>query len=467
MLSLIPDPAKLRACVNFMPRGDGSIYTRPGATQILTGRIAQAVAWDHLIVFYQDGFVRVWNGAKAHYVYGTDEAGEPTYPMASGKLLQAVAMQAIPAGGDGSRESRLYIADGERALWYILRETIDDKTWFLGHTITNTVLDGEGDPYPLTVAYTVANWRNRLWTGDYTHRLYHCENNDPDAWDPLYEIQVQAQEKDQAFVLLPSGDQLIIGQEHSLWAVTGTSQYNWQLSEITRQRGIAGLNGAAQLGAEVYHAAAGGLFKLGQEESLSAALDPLFATRPARITVNADPAARLVYFTINGQMFVMHTERPGEFTQLDVIASGLVMNDRLSGWYGENGLWLFGQRWSQDTDAAGNPIQIMTQYDTWDQIPRMEGSGRSLCERTRLLLSGPFEDSAVYDVMSDEGWYTTTIAQAPVEEPVPDVPGVLAEYFPPAPVRRELTPRLPGNRFRHRIRAVSPIEIHQLQPVYR
>ena len=53
----------------------------------------------------------------------------------------------------------------------------------------------------------------------------------------------QASERDQPFVLLPNGDELLIGQGHSLWRVTCTSQYNWQLSEITRKRGIAGLDG--------------------------------------------------------------------------------------------------------------------------------------------------------------------------------------------------------------------------------
>lgn len=472
MLSLTPNPEKLRACDNFFPRGDGTFYTRPGATQVLEGKITHAVAWGDWVVLYLDGLVRVWDGTTLHQVFGSSglDGPGPTWPngLSCGNVLQATSVQSITDAG--ARESRLYIADGTRPLWYIKRSPGDGDPfdyYFFGYAIVNTVLDEHGEPYPLNTAYTVANWRNRLWVGDFTHRVYHCENNDPDAWDPLYEIQVQASERDQPFVLLPNGDELLIGQEHSLWRVIGTSQYNWQLSEITRKRGIAGLDGAAQLGGAVYHAAQGGLFILGSDQPFSADLEPLFAVQPPRIVVTADPARRLVYFNIQGAVYVMHVDRQGEFTRLNVLATGLLVGDRFSGWYGEQGLWLFGQRWSRDVDASGALKPITTDYDTWEQIPKSGGSGRALCDRTLLLVSGPSDDSAVYACKSDEGSFTSTFDLSPAADPVDEAPGVTADYWPFVPVRRELPARIPGQRFRHRIQSTVPIEIHSLQPVYR
>jgi hypothetical protein len=84
-----------------------------------------------------------------------------------------------------------------------------------------------------------------------------------------------------------------------------------------------------------------------------------------------------------------------------------------------------------------------------------------------LLVSGPDDEPAVYTCESDEGLYTTTFELSPAAAVVEDVPGARAEYWPFKPVRRELTPRIPGARFRHRIQAIGPIEIHEMQPGYR
>jgi hypothetical protein len=450
MLSLHPDPNKLRAAWNLFPRADGSLYTRPGAVQVAEGRIGRAVPWGNRVLFEKIGRIVLWDGAVEHDIVET------------GYTLQAVPYQAVTEAG--AREDRLYVADGVRTLWYLTKS----GSTYVRTTVVNELLDGSSQPYPIPIPFCIANWRNRLWIGDGTHRIYHCQNDQPHYWDPLWELQFQGAGPDAVRLIRPLGDSLAVGLEHSIWAVTGTSPYNWQRNELINRRGVSGQDAAAVLGNRLWYVDSTGLYELGQEQPISEDIREAFLSFPAGAQLVADTARRLLFLNLTGRVFVMHVDRPGAFTELyGFLLFGVFAADLISGWYGTDGLWVYGQIFLPDQTKAGAARAISARFDTWDQRPNHAGSGRALCNRTLLTVSGPDTTAATYAVTSDEEFFTDTFALSPAADPFPDVPGVTQEYWPFRPERRELVPRVPGQIFRHTIVSTAPIEIHSFEPQYR
>jgi len=107
MLSLHPQPGKLRYANHLLPTAAGGLATRPGATQIVAGDIAHAAPWGNRLMIEKLGRLRLWDGLTE-----TDIA-----PAGFG--LQATPFQALTSAG--AREERLYVADGVNALWYVAR----------------------------------------------------------------------------------------------------------------------------------------------------------------------------------------------------------------------------------------------------------------------------------------------------------------------------------------------------------
>jgi hypothetical protein len=163
----------------------------------------------------------------------------------------------------------------------------------------------------------------------------------------------------------------------------------------------------------------------------------------------------------------MHADLPGHFTRLKIPAAGLFANDDIAGFYGPMGLWLFGRRLEQDQDADGFLIPVETDYDTWDQRPKMEGSGRAFCQRSFIVVSGRAVAKPVYTIETDEERFEASFDLSDQEPPIEKLPGVSDNFWGPAQERREFAPQISGTRFRHRITCAAPLEIHSLQPSYR
>lgn len=450
MLTLHPDPAQLRAAWNLFPRADGSLYTRPGAVQVVTGRVGRAVPWGNRLLCEREGRIVLWDGAQVHDIDAT------------GYTLQAVPYQAVTSGG--RREDRLYVADGVRPLWYLAKS----GDAYVKTVVVNEVLDGDDAPYPIPVPFCIANWRNRLWIGDGTHRLYHCQNDKPHAWEPLWELQFQGAGPDAVRVIRPLGETLVVGLEHSIWGVTGNSQYNWQRGELANRRGVCGWDAAAVLGGRLWFADASGLFGLGSDDPLSEDIREAFEVQPSGVQVVADVPRRLLYLNITGRVFVMHVDNPGRFSELHGFPLfGVFASDSLAGWYSTDGVWVYGQPFGPDQYADGTSRAVATRYDTWDQRPNMGGSGRALLNRTRLVVAGLPNRAGSYRVESDEGVFDADFALSPAGGVVSGVPGMTADYWPFRFSLRELAPRVPGSVFRHIVVSTVALEIKSFQPEYR
>jgi len=449
MLSLHPDPGKLRAAHNLFPRADGSLRTRPGAVQIIAGRIGEVATWGNRLLATKGGRIVLWT-----------KGGEVDIASA-GYTLQAVPYQAV--AGDGQREDRLYVADGVRPLWYVHKT----DSGYAKVDVVNSVTDGDGVPYPLPVPFCVAVWRNRLWIGDGSHRIYHCQNDRPEAWDPLWELQFQGAGPDAVRVLRLLGDVLAVGLEKSWWRVEGTSQYNWVRSEWVRGRGVCGIDAAAGLGARLWYADTAGLWELGGEQPLSEDIREAFASAPAGVQVVADAQRRLLLLNVSGRLYAMHIDAPGRFTEIwGVHGFGVFGGEGMAGWYGTGGVWLLAQPDAPDEAMEGTPSPVRTRYDTWDIRPNNAGSGRALLNRVRLTVAGTPGRTAVYYCESDEGAYSDEFGLSPLAGNLPGLP-IAADYWPYRPVRRELVPRLPGSTFRHTLVAEVAIEIGGFDPEYR
>jgi hypothetical protein len=458
MLSLHPNPDKLRAARNLLPRADGSLYTRPGAVQVVEGRIGRAVGWGNRVVMEKNGRIVLWDGTGTDHDLG-----------AVGYTLQAVPFQAYD--GDGNREDRLYVADGMNPLWYAKQV----GGTYARTTVVNTVLDGDDNPYPIPVPFCVANWRGRLWIGDGTNRVYHCQNERPEQWDPLWALDFQGVGPDNVRLIRAHGETLLVGLTNSLWSITGTTQYNWQRDELFRGLGVSGGDAAAGDGIAFYFSDTTGIYALGSSLPLSEDLRQAFRSLPVSTSLCVDQNRRLLFAVVAGTPFVMHMDAPGDFTELHGYGvNGVVVTDALAGWYGEDGLWLFGQDNLQDARKDGTTAAVVTLWDSWDQRPNEGGNGRALLDRTVLTVSGPGPNEALYHAIAycdddaTEGLeFFKHFALSPSTGDYADLPTGTWNPHPYKQVRREFSPKIAGMSFRHIVRSTGHIEIHNFAPKYR
>lgn len=450
MLSLHPNPDKLRAARNLLPRVDGSVYTRPGAVQVVTGRIGRAVAWGNRVLMEKDRKLVLWDFVQDH------DLGD------AGLTLQAVPYQAVV---NGEREDRLYVADGQNALWYLKKS----GATYVKTTVVNTVLDESNQPYAIPVPFAIAAWQNRLWIADDSHRVYHCQNERPEQWDPLWTIEAQGAGPDVIRVMKPLGDQLVLGLTNSLWAISGTSQYNWQRSELVRGLGVNGIDAMTSFTNRLWFVDQTGLFELGNPLPLTDDLRRAFDVQPYGSQCVVDPVRRVLFLVVNGLAYCSHIDAQSPaWTQLHGFGvQGLVATDSLVGYYGEDGLWIFAQDQMADAWKSGQLREIETVYDTWDHRPNVDAGGRALLNRMRMIVSGPQRQPATYTVRSPEALFSATLELSDTLSTWGGLPAAVGDPWPYAPVEREFVPMLSGATFRHTVQSLSPLEIQMFKPTYR
>lgn len=447
LLSLRPGDGLARAD-NLIPYPSGP-RSRPGAVQTFAGAVEVASGWGGRVVVASGGAVRVLDQSPGTVLSGAVRG------------LAGTAYQALTA--DAEREDRFYVADGVRPLWYAVRA----GTGYLRHEVTNTVLDAAGDPYPVPTSDCIATWRGRLWVGD-GYRVRHSDNDAPAAWDPLNTLALQGAQPSRVRGLQPFGDRLVVGTEAGLWAITGTSQYNWQRDQIVIGRGLVGPRAIASDGARLWWISAAGLHELGASVSLSAGvLDALFEVPDPGAQLEVSPDGELLLMYVRGRLLVMST-RSGDFGEVLAPAGiyGAVRTDTGIGWYGPAGVWMFGGEDAPDVSLRDVQVPVTTVYETHDQYPNPQG--RALCPRVWLTANGSDRGTLRYTASVDgieSEPVTLTLADAPAPVLFRAWDGAVRARRT-APVQREIPVHRAGMRFAHRLVADCAIEIRTIAPKY-
>ena len=452
MISLHPDSNKLRAADNLLPRADGSLYTRPGAVQVVVGEVSVAFAWMNAIFMQSAGRLMLWANGRI-----TDFGIQ-------GSTLSVTSYQALTGGG--LREDRLYVADGINPLWYVrFNGTSYEKV-----SVVNTVVDDNGIPYPLPIPRLLANWNNRLWIGDGTNRIQHCQNESPSEWNPLWTLEFQGDAKASVKAMVANLSLLLVSLDNSLWQVSGTSQYDWQFAEVMHGMGVMSQQALVSNGSMVAMIYKHGVYLGIPSTNVSEDLRELFLIPQASAQVAIEPKRRLLLVFVAGRLFVMHLDNAGKFSEISRagLAGVIVLADGW-GWYGEDGIWLIGRLNMDDQNLAGENTAVISNYDTWEIQPNANGAGRALLNRVRLQLAGIPGKTADYQATVDDRLVFWSQLNLSDDTPTVwgDVPFVESQKWPLRPVWREFSPKLAGMHFRHTLRSSDYIEVKTFVPEYR
>ncbi len=451
MLALHPIPSRPRITRNLLPTKTG-MATRPGATQIVAGDIANAAPWGNRLVLEKQGRIALWAGTAEQDI------------APAGRGLVVTNYQAVI--GEGQREERAYVADGVNPLWFIARRA----GAFGRYTIANKVKDAAGLAYPVPVANTVATWRGRLWAGLGNNRVQHCQFNDPEYWDPLWTPEFQGAEPGHVLALEPMKDLLAVGLSNSNWQLTGDSHYNW-LADTIDDSGCTGPNALASDEAALYWISKVGIHRRGQAEPISDDIREAFAGAPYPGELAVDKRRRLLLALVGGRLFVMHLDKPGAFGEIHGQAPrGLLQMTDYTGWYGADGAWVLGARDVPDRALDGTASAFTSLFETWDDVPNPGAGGRALLTRTILVAAGSARGNATYRAsVDDTGTFETDIAlsSVAVQRWTDQIAGLEGEAWPTPPVRHELPAYLAGTRFRHSLSAPCHLELFTFTPKYK
>lgn len=449
MLSLHHRDDRLRKAHNLVPNAEGGMETRPGAIQVLSGRVDAAEPWGDRIIAERNGRIVVWDGSM-HDI------------APAGGVLQVSSFQALTA--NAARENRAYIADAVRSLWFIAFRSGS----YVAETVINTVLDAHGAPYPIPIPSAIGTWRNRLWI-DVGNRVQHCENDGPATWDPLWTVECQGKNPGRVLAIQPNGTALAVGLEHEVWQVTGTSQYNWQRDQALAF-GVCGPNAIDGDGDRLAILSPFGVFLAGSSDPLTQDLRDLFLAELGFGELVVDTRRQLVLALAAGRLFAMHLAQPGLWGEIvGTRATGLIRTTKNIGWYGSDGVWLLAGRDTADKLLDGTESLVRSVYQTWPQGPNPDGNGRALCNRTIVLAQGSSRSNATYTVDAGAERFTTefTLADQSVDAWSDDMSEAVAAPWPTDPVRRELVPRVAGENFVHTIEADCFMAIQGFNPQYR
>ena len=376
MLSLHQQSERLRSSNNLTPTVDGTMRSRPGAIQLVSGDITHAQPWGNKALLEKQGRLILWDGNE------TDLAP-------AGYHLQSSAFQAYTT--NANREDRLYVADGISPLWYITRLSAGS---YQKTTVLNSVKDANGIAYPIPIPRTVSTWRNRLFISDGSNRAFHCNNKAPEEWDPLWSLEFQTDTPDTVQLLRSSGNALLVGLTKSCFAVTGTSQLNWSRDPIPSANGVTGSNAATSKSEGTYWVSRMGI-ESNQQAFSTKDIKEMFSSNVSDSHIEIDSRRNLLFLLIGNRLFVMHLSRPGFFGEITGYnIRGLIALDDYVGWYGEDGLWVLGSEDEPDRFLDGTTNDFISLYKTWDDTPNE--NGQSSLPRIFIKVKGSARGNGSY-----------------------------------------------------------------------
>lgn len=450
MLTSFTKNGHLRRADNLLPLRDGSMESRPGAKQLIDGKVSGVVEWGERLVIERNGRIGLLSGA----VYSD--------LTTAGKVLRGTNFQALTA--NAQREDRLYIADGLRKLWYI--------AWRSGapviEQVENSVLDGNSVPYVIPVPTTVTTWRRRLFIGYGQNRVQHCQLDAPEEWDPIWTLEFQTEKQDKVLALTPFGATLIVNQEHSAWSVSGDSHLNFE-SDQASEVGAQGASAVASDGSSVFRISREGVFTL-SGECLSDDIEDFFGAPAPMSSCVVDIHGRRLFVAYHGRLFVCHldTKRWGEIRGYH-IAGVFSWNGRV-GWYGDDGVWLLEGRDLPDRLADNSPVEFSCVFDMWENRPNLGGDGRAECRDTVIHCQGSSRGNATYTVWVDGEQALSeavSLADEDVDNWADDIEAQTPQYWPTRPVRRDFIVQESGESFRHKVESACYMRVFGVYPSYR
>jgi len=449
MLSLYEQSGKLKKCENLIPSASGTLRSRPGGIQVVSGDVINAKPWGDKALLEKNGRLIIWDGIEKDIA-------------PAGYQLQAVPYQAYT--NNALRENRLYVADGVNPLWYLFLENGSYKQ----KTVINSITDENNIPYPLPIPKTIANWKNRLFISDGSNRAQHCQNNKPEEWDPLWSLEFQAEEPGTIRVLKASGSNLFVGLEKSCFAVSGTSQLNWVRDPLFNASGIIGSDAVAVSTKGTFWVSRSGI-ESGEAPVSINDIKNTFLKDISDAHIEIDEKRGLLLTLIDGRLFVMHLDFPGLFGEIKAKnIRGLISFSDSIGWYGEEGLWILGSEEEPDRLIDGSYRDFDSVYETWEETPNVEGGSR--LHRVFIKLKGSSRGKGTYSLKVDGKNEHSEQFELTDYKPVLGsdiVNGASGEYFSPLSLINEFTPSVVGSAFSHRVFANCYIEILNFNAKYK
>ena len=345
----------------------------------------------------------------------------------------------------------------------------------------NEFLDGEDQPYPLPKAKFVATWRSRLWAGDGTHIIYHCQNDKPHHWEPLDAIGIQGGQQSGVTGLCPFGNKLMVSTPESIWQIVGDSPYNWEYQTVVHGQGAVNDRAMATDGQRLFYLDWHGVYQLGQTAPLSEPIAEAFYTPDYGGQILLDARGEYLYLLIQGRLFVTNTWTGGWGEILPPVTSdyaikGLVLIGGQVGIYGENGLWLMGSRYTPDVWKPkgllewGQRKAVASTLRTWPAQPNAYGN--TSLNRMYVSVEGIYQGSTDYAVYPDENqpqqashsfknWRTT-----PREILIRQDPLQVIQSEQRQRVYLEAPLEVSGPQFEHELSSLGYVRYHKFDPVY-
>lgn len=345
----------------------------------------------------------------------------------------------------------------------------------------NEFLDGEDKPYPLPKAKFVATWRSRLWAGDGTHIIYHCQNDHPHHWEPLDAIGIQGGQQSGVTGLCPFGNKLMVSTPESIWQIVGDSPFNWEYQTVVHGQGAVNDRAMATDGQRLFYLDWHGVYQLGQTTPLSEPIAEAFYTPDYNGQILLDARGEYLYLLIQQRLFMLNTWAGGWGEILHPVPSntaikGLVLIGGQVGMYGESGLWLMGSRytpdvWQQkDMLAWGKRQPVASTLRTWPVQPNPYGM--TSLNRMFVSVEGYYQGSTQYSVYPDENapalasqtfknWQSTPREILIRQEPLQVIQSEQSQR-----VYLESPLEIGGPQFEHQLSSAGYVRYHKFDPIY-
>lgn len=382
--------------------------------------------------------------------------------------------------------SKLGIANSLSTIHHSLKKTATPRTqpttpFYEAVFFDNEFLDADDQPYALPKARFVATWRSRLWAGDGTHIIYHCQNDAPHHWEPLDAIAIQGGQQSGVTGLCPFGNKLMVSTPESLWQIVGDSPYNWEFQTVVHGQGAVNERAMATDGQRLFYLDWHGVYQLGQTTPLSEPIAEAFYTPDYGGQILLDARGEYLYLLIQQRLFVLNTWAGGWGEILHPVPSttaikGLVLMGGQVGLYGESGLWLMGSRYTPDVWAQNGQLEwgqrqpVASTLRTWPVQPN--AYGMTSLNRMYVSVEGYYQGSTEYSVYPDENqpmqarhgfknWQSTPREILVRHEPLQVIHSEQSQR-----VYLEAPLEVSGPQFEHQLTSSGYVRYHKFDPVY-
>ncbi len=345
----------------------------------------------------------------------------------------------------------------------------------------NEFLDAEGKPYDLPEAEFLATWRNRLWAGDGTSIIYHCQNDKPHHWEPLDAIPIQGGQQSEVTGLCPFGNKLMVSTPESIWQIVGDSPYNWEFQTVVHNQGAVNERAMTTDGQRLFYLDWHGVYQLGQPIPLSEAIQEAFYTPDYDAQILLDAKGEYLYLLIQQRLFILNTWAGGWGEIIHPVPSntaikGLLLIGGQVAMYGETGLWIMGSRYTPDVWCEKGMMEfckripVESTLRTWPVQPN--DYGWTSLNRMYVSAEGYYEGSMTYSVYPDE--VQSELASKSFKSWQITPREILVRQDPLQIIRSELSQRVyletplevSGPQFEHQLLSTHYVRYHKFDPVY-